>query len=353
MEWEWRQKTGARKRSAKAVWGPQWERPSVRRFFSWKWGKVILLVAAMAACQTPVSVSNEWQIQPAEQGLAAAGSQPLPRTISAIVYDYPPEAELISFSCTRQQLLRGKLLLLDQAHPLPQDVPAPNTLSIAAYAGGNIPVRSLQLSSGIETMDALKSLFSALRRQNVTGLAVWEATISQAQQQAEKLEYARMLMRSVLPEDAAAQTVMLWNEPGAEEMLQEYTVELRFRRETSPDPRRPEMHADGQALLQQAWRHGFVRTHPDAGEHGPHRFRYVGRAHAMAMTYLDLSLQDYLLWLHEKGVLTIYNGGTPEYVIVCTALQNGRAVFRVPQNAQYEVSLDNIGYAVAACTLQM
>jgi len=69
------------------------------------------------------------------------------------------------------------------------------------------------------------------------------------------------------------------------------------------------------------------------------------------MTYLDLSLKEYLLWLHQKEVLTIYDGSTPKYLILCQPLQENKAVFTLPLDTPWEASLDNMGYAVVACHL--
>ena len=77
----------------------------------------------------------------------------------------------------------------------------------------------------------------------------------------------------------------------------------------------------------------------------------MGKAHAAAMTYLDLDLCDYLDWLHQKGQLVICDGDRPVYLILCVPLSGDYAAFDLPVNSTFEVSLDNTGYALAACTL--
>ena len=72
----------------------------------------------------------------------------------------------------------------------------------------------------------------------------------------------------------------------------------------------------------------------------------------MAMRFLDLSFENYLQWLHEKEALTIYEENQPKYLILCKPVKDGRIAFELPANAVYEVSLDNLGYAIVACTLR-
>ena len=141
--------------------------------------------------------------------------------------------------------------------------------------------------------------------------------------------------------------------PAGGELILENTVEIRLRTEYAdlPDERRPEETTEGQTLLQLAWRYGFVRTQPNGTGNHAWRFRYVGKAHAAAMTYLDLDLESYLNWLHEKQVLTIYSGGKPQYFITCRPVEGRYVDFQLPSGAEVELSLDNTGYAVAACVL--
>ena len=126
--------------------------------------------------------------------------------------------------------------------------------------------------------------------------------------------------------------------------LLEYAVEIRLR--SAPDMPL-ENSRQGQALLQQAWRHGFVRTNPQSR---PFRFRYVGKAHATAMTYLDVNFGEYLNWMHQKGSLAVSTEGELRYLILCQPVTDDHASFSLPVDARCEVSLDNTGYALAACT---
>ena len=275
-----------------------------------------------------------------------------PRSVSGISYAVPSQLESREHTFTRAELSRGKMLLLDAKHPLPKDLPPPNTYSIAAAGKGMIPVRSLSIQSGQETIAALQELFAALRQKGVSGLSVHQGTLSAAQQQAIRIDYLRKAMRTFTPDQAVTKTLRETDAPATGEMLQEFTVELRFQQEENVQQMpKLENTQQGQTLLQTAWRYGFVRTDPTGAGAKSARFRYVGKAHAMAMTYLDLSFESYLQWLHEKNILTISKDGEIRYVILCKPMTSDRISFQLPQNAAYEASLDNQGYAIVACTL--
>ena len=227
--------------------------------------------------------------------------------------------------------------------PLPPNVPSPNTMSIAVYGKGRVPVKNLQLRSGKETIDHLAALFSNLQSRQITGLMVCDAARSRAEQRMLLEEKMRSLMRLLSPDAAVEQTLQALDWPGTGEMLQEYTVEIR--------PTSEQNSRAWQELLQTAWKYGFVRSMPNANGREAYRFRWVGTAHATAMTYLNLSLKEYLLWLHEKQCLVIEDGGTVKYLILCQPMNGTHTAFMLPEEAEVEVSLDNMGYVIAACTL--
>lgn len=351
-EREWRKKCAGTSKARPDWWGAQYviSRPVPGRLAQDRaFHLFLLLLSGITALLMPVFAHPRTHDFPEAQPETAIETT-VPRVLSAVRYELPRNRSYQEQTYTKNELWHGRLLLLDRLHPLPEEAPGPNTFRVATYGKGMVPVAKLDIQSGRETIDALKELFTALRTQGVSGLAVWEGTVSAAQQREGQVSRMRALMREAAPEQARTQTLseLLW--PTSAELLQEYTVELRFRGEgTLPDTRPLESTRQGQTLLQLAWRYGFIRS--SAEGRGAFCFRYVGRAHAAAITYLDLSLEEYLEWLHRKGVLTISVGGQPKYVIQCRPMQGTHIAFSVPDGAETEVSLDNMGYAIAACTL--
>lgn len=353
-EQEWRKQYVRRK--GKPDWyGPQYllqTRKNASFLTDRSFYLFLLMLSAVIAILLPVFIPPAMNDIPQQVRVAEAAAAIQPRKVSAVSYHIPPSLEWMEHTYTVQQLARGKLLLLDQEHRLPKDIPPPNTFSIASYGKGMIPVASLSLQSGRETIDALLSLFSALEEKGVKGLMIYAGTVSAAQQRENQMLHLRQKMRTALPEQALEETLRETDWPYTGEMLQEYTVEMRFHsQEAMADAAPLENTPAGQTLLQNAWRYGFVRTHPEAGGIHAFRFRYVGKAHATAMTFLDLNFEEYLQLLHEKGCITIQEGGRARYVIACQPVQGTHVRFTIPVNAICEASLDNTGYAVVACTI--
>lgn len=355
-EWEWRKQTVQKQKKRTVCWGAQYV-IAHRRHRQVRFCRAFPFVLLFLACSTaaalpalfPPAVSHGFAKLQSQETPAAVQ----PRQVDEIIYAFPENLPGSIYTYTRSQLLRGKMLLLNKTHPLPADVPAPNTLSAALYGKGMVPVRNLHIRSGPGTIDALKELFGTLQARGVTGLCVWDGTVSRAEQHERMVLYARQLMRTQPVQDAVQNTFAALDAPGEGEMLQEYTVELRFHSAAADTPQEIafEDTLAGQQLLQTAWRCGFIRTQPDAQDRHAFRFRWVGKAHAAAMTYLQLSFEDYLLWMHEKGVLTLWEAGTPKYVIVCKPLNGTQVSFTLPSGAICDASLDNMGYALVAAEL--
>lgn len=355
-EREWRRLAARKSKARPEWWGAQYllsvpKEKSLRQDQAFR--AFLLMLSLVIAVMLPVFVPEKAS-ENFQDVCCSAPEAAAPRKVNDVCYLPPSGLPYRSQTYTREQLLRGKLLLLDSDHPLPADAPAPNTFRIASYGSGMVPVRDLNAKSGRETIHALSQLFAALRVQGVNGLTVWQGTASAAQQRDAQLAAMRRLMKSCHVDEAYQRMADERASSALWEMQQEYTVELRFRTADSgtPDARKLSDGREGQILLQTAWRYGFVRTHPEEAGNAAFCFRYVGKAHAMAMTYLDLSFADYLDWLHHKGTITISEGGRPKYLILCKPMSGTHIAFSIPENASCEVSLDNLGYAVAACTLQ-
>ena len=340
-EAEWRQKTMSKRRPD--GWGAQCYQPFARKKrIIRRIGRSMLIPAAMLlSALMPLLFPMEQREQFADYSLSANPAMTA-RRVSAIHYQLPVELDCQQQTFTRQQLLGGKMMLISDQYPMPQDLLPANTASIAQRGNGMVPVRALSIRTGYETIDALHQLFEALKERNVQGLYVSQGMISLAQQRANLTRYTRTLMKDNTIQNAVQTVLQTLDHPGTGSLLQEYAVEIHSSADLPL-----EAHSQGQTLLQLCWRFGFVRE----SDHHPNRFRYVGKAHAAAMTYLDLDFENYLSWMHQKGVLVIMSGGHPQYVILCKPMQGDYASFDLPADAAYEVSMDNTGYALAACIL--
>lgn len=272
-----------------------------------------------------------------------------PRRVAAVSYTLPDGLEYQQHTYTRQQLVRGKMLLLDEEHPLPKDAPAPNTVSIASEGKGMVPVNGLSIKSGRETIQALVQLFAELRKKGVSGLMIRQGTLSRAEQSTVRTKYAYALLDQTDLSQALLAAAQEMDRPGSGDYQQEYTIAFCLNGDGSQSLWQT---AQGELLARTAWRYGFIRRYPNGEGLRAGQMRYVGRAHATAMTYLDLSLEDYLNWLHQTGVITISLNGSPRYILMAQKMTGTHIAFSLPVNAVWEVSLDNTGYALAACELK-
>lgn len=342
-EYEWRTRTMQKRKKRPDWWGAQCVYPTgIRRCLRsrsvrlWSMAAAIA-IAAMLPVVTPAKEHTQFEDLNVAQTAAFSA-----RSVNDIAYELPREMQLQKQVFSRSQLLGGKMLMINHQHPLPDDLPPPNTASIALRANGMVPVHSLQVRSGYETIHALQALFEKLRSEGADGLYIRKGTVSRAQQKQEMLERTRALMQDMPIHQAVGWINQQLDSPGTGSLMQEYAVEMG-----SADGKALESSPQGQKLLQLCWRYGFVRETAER----PFRFRYTGRAHAAAITYLALELEEYLEWMHQKGKLVIYANGQPRYAILCVPMQGDYAAFDLPTGAEVEVSMDNLGYALAACVL--
>jgi len=344
-EYEWRKRTAGHKRP---LWvGAQCVYPSRLKRMTQKYLCLIaLLLSGLLAFYMPVlfPIAENYadiELTPA-QGFRV-------RQVEEIAYIKPAHLNYETVIFTEEKLLRGNMLLLDESHPLPEDILPPNTASVAKYGNGMVPISSLNIKSGRETIDALKELFSLLKSKGIDGIYVYQGTTTESEQYQRLVDDMRMYMKNNIPDTARVKVLNQAEMPGRGELVQEHTVELMLLKNGTKisDEGGQEKNPTWQTLLQYAWRYGFVRSDPK----WPYRFRYVGKAHATAMTYLDLNLADYLEWLHQKRVIAISSGKRLQYLILCQPMNGKRTAFEIPEGSVYEASYDNTGYAVVACTL--
>ena len=297
------------------------------------------------------------RVEPAAYPMAIpqAGISPLKiRQVSGVTFAMPPGLSMVQHTYTAEELYRGRLLLINDGHPLPAQAPRPDTLTIATYGKGMVPVSDLSLKSGRDTIRALTNLFAQLRGSGAGSFVVWAGTQTPAEQLEQILHQFRSESSRQSLDDAHRSVLNSMDLPGKGELQQEYTVELRMGEGTpsQPDPRPLEETVHGRQLLRLAWRNGFVRTMSDDAKQNAFRFRYVGIGHATAMTYLDVDLPTYLAILHEKRVMTVEGENGQVFLIQCLPATGDRMMFQLPQGADSEVSYDNIGYAIACSCLK-
>ena len=144
-EKEWRSKV---RRSARPDWwGAQCVYASVsRRLRSDRhFHRFLVVLSVCAALVLPSFVPLRKVESFAELSLSDQPQNP-PRNVSAVQYA-KPDRVFTKYTATRDELLKGKLLLINERYPAPKGLPAPNTFSIAwAIINKEWAVRSQRLN---------------------------------------------------------------------------------------------------------------------------------------------------------------------------------------------------------------
>lgn len=316
-------------------------------------GWIVLLsmgVLALLVCLPRTSpAQTEPQMLP-----AVAQEEPLPPQIQQGL----PQGSMQRLTVSRQRLAQGRMLIVDEAHPIPDEMDAPNTFSVLGYAHGRIACRDQSAQLGKEALLALEKMCVDARNRGIGCLTVMAGTRSAEQQRILLNEKVASLSRDMTIEEAVVQAKTQVPPPGCSEHQLPVSVDIRICRAWNRLPEAEPLTAseEGQWLLTNAWTYGFVQRWPEADpaqdDHHPYCFRYVGEVHARLMHALNVTLEEYLALLKERGALTwVDENGAPVLSAVYAEAGERHTVFEVPENAAVDdASLDNLGGAVLALT---
>lgn len=336
---------------------PQIIQRKAKRTFPWGTLLVVMLILAGASITAlyryPGTVeASDKQVQAQAPAASTPAPVSLPESVRA---GLPRSLPLVAVLPSQEQLWAGKLLLIDETHPIPQEAPAPNTLSIAAHGEGKIAVRSVSHVTDLEVIKALQGLFAKGRAAGMKDWLVWEGSRSNAQQLALQLQLAGQYAQTMPLDEAAARAAREVPAPGCSEHQLPYVVDIRLASgwNVLPSSEPLTASASGRLLLETAWQYGFIHRYgtkiASPYQDEAYHFRYVGLAHSTLMHALAMRLPEYLDFLHQAGTITYYEGEAPRYAMLCRPAQENVS-FSVPEGCTWEASMDNTGYAVLAVT---
>ena len=271
---------------------------------------------------------------------------------------FPEGYALGQLAMPETRLREGRMLLIDDSHPLPEGYTPADTLNILNASGGRATCRDLSAVLGEDALDALSAMLTAARQEKHMGLVVFAGSRSPEQQRILLTDTLAALSRDMGLDEALSAARSAVASPGYSEHQTAWAVDIRVCPQWNGAPLAESMEesADGRWLMENCWRYGFIRRYPGAdprdGSCRAYHLRYVGCAHASLMHALDLSLEDYLSLLHRHRTLTLYDGesGAPLCSAVCMEAEGRQTLFILPVDASVEdLSLDNLGCAVASC----
>ncbi len=318
------------------------------------WGLPLLLLAVLVWWPRPAQVDP--QIYPLHAPAEITHPEPsstLPSCVRPVLPEGIPTQQL---TVPTQHLMKGKLLLIDEGHPLPDGYTPADTFSVLNHTKGRVASRDLTAVSGEDTLSALVELFADARNERIVQFTVFAGTRSSEQQRILLTDTLADLSRDMPIENALLAARQAVASPDCSEHQTAWAVDVRLCPIWNGTPLDTPYTATeaGRWLTAHCWEHGFIHRWPEArpAAHSCRAWhlRYVGRAHAMLMHALDASFEEYLDLLHQYGTLTLYDeNDAPLAAAVCRSAGEHQTSFTLPVAEIEDLSLDNIGWAVAAC----
>ena len=298
----------------------------------------LMMLAGHIGPSEVVSVSAAMQIAEGENGLLYAGGQ-------------PPAGKTSHFS--QDTLFQGLLLCVNEEHPLPEALPAQQSRDVRSLVGLYVPA-ALHVSLSEETIYALCDLAS---ENPLVETWIMDGMRSPREQQAlqQKAFQAYQAYMPVSEALARAQKDAPDSGHSEHQLATAFDVQLNGRHAWSAED--PMMRTrDGQWLMENAWRYGFIRRYPPEKssitgvENEVMHWRYVGKCHAAIIEMTGLCLEEYLDLLHAQGTLCLKDREGRESWVLCRPCGADGADFEIPDGWSAAVSADNLGYAVCALT---
>lgn len=243
-----------------------------------------------------------------------------------------------------ETLCGGRLLWLDERHPLPAGFPGPDTRGVRKTVGAYLNAAA-EVCLDRETVQALCDM---VRDGGLPGLRLVRGACSLSQLEAARQEVFDRYRQVYGLETALARAEQDVPAPDRDEHRLGGAVDVAWTDvdrpwETGGLARSP----TGRWLTRHMAAYGFIAA-PEgrsAGEGRVH-LRYVGALHARLMAAMKMDLQEYLTWLAAAGRMTVELDGTVWYVYSAPLPAWGEDVtVRLPAGEGGE-SLDNLGGAV-------
>lgn len=275
-------------------------------------------------------------------------------------------AELVSV--TRAEALKGGLLLLNRWHALPNDfsIVQADIDSIMTLTNRAVPSDRREISMFPVAIEALQEMIQAAKAEGLEDYLVRSAYRSMETQtgywQAQSDRLSSKYTGDILTEEVR-KTVAY---PGTSDYQSGMSLELDVWNANDPILKEARIHdtAQGQWLLENSWKYGYVFRYPISGYPSAETidksyktgidlkldtYRYVGVAHATVMHKLDLTLEEYVEYLIQNEHLAVYEDGMLNFEIYRVETQRTDVEIAIPEGSSgYSVSSDNMGGLVVA-----
>ena len=272
----------------------------------------------------------------------------------------------------RASLLTGGLLLVNPWHALPTDFSDSTLVSIGNTSGWKIAVADGNVRVFPDAYDALQNILAGAAEAGFDNYIVREAYRSNDMQTELFNKAMEKISDKYSGDILIEQTKKSVNFPGTSE----YQSGLAFRMDiykkdkNSTEVLKKFQESDqGKWFTANSWKYGIIFRFPttdfpsSAWEDKSYKtgvsstmnlYRYVGKAHAVAMKIMDYCLEEYIEFLVAHPHICIYEDGALRYEVFRVAAEDAASYdLPVPNPASsYQASLDNMGGVVLAYTYQ-
>ena len=292
--------------------------------------------------------------------------------------NYPLEAPG-TVTVNRADIMHNGLLLVNEWHSRPDDFDDAAVVSVAGYARSD-----KELSSFVENntcrlfpqaIDAFMAFLKDAKAQNLTGYVLragstyrsWDDQNALFQKEVDR---QRANHPNYSDEKVLERAKRNYNYPGTSEYNTGLSFNLYLYEKDNAALNNASFYdtPDGQWLLENAWKYGFVFRFPTQGyptaatvdksyktgvSSNLNIYRYVGAANAEIMHELDLCLEEYIEYLQEHTHVAVFEDGRKKYEITYQIVGDDVDSFVVDINrltSNYTMYLDNMGGVVTVYT---
>lgn len=271
---------------------------------------------------------------------------------------------------SRQDVMLGGLLLVNEWHSRPSDFDEASLVSIMTYARSMGVTKSIWRNSDQRLFpvaaNALLDALNAAKEAGLEGYVVREAYRSISDQQTLwDAEYNRLKGRhsAWTDDELIAATKKSINLPGTSEYNSGLAFTL-YLYENGNDELNKMVFSEseqGKWMYENSWKYGLVFRFPlqDFPTKGTvsrayktgvnvemNLFRFVGIPNATVMHHLDMCLEEYIEYLMAHPHIAVFEDGQLKYEIVRQQVGDDSSTFSVSisrKTSNYTMSLDNMG----------
>ena len=309
-----------------------------------------------------VQIDEQWPV-PAAQGWDVVDLSALPVSAGSQI------------SVTREEMLKGGLLVVNRWHAMPADLTDDMMVSINRYSRAdndkttNLPTVNASISMMAPAVEALMNLYQDARDQGLDmdniiiegGYRTMEEQTLNWQQEEAKLNSRYSGDRLI---EKVRETVAY---PGTSDFQAGMSFKVYNYKSGDKDFSNTPLHetVQGRWLYDNSWRYGIVFRFPIQGFPYPDTvdksyitginlknnkvYRYVGKANAIAMHAMDQCLEVYAQYLIDHPHIAVFEDGALRCEVYRLADPYSDAMVTIPNGAAgYTVSSDNLGGMVIA-----